>query len=483
MMRKPICVLILAMVAVAALNVRLTVHAADPGSARELPAQPLTLVGAVAYGLEHNLGLQATGEEIQAADQGVRQAQADFLPKVDAGFSSTHLEDAPFARLNGLQFQTSHSDLNRWETLVTQPLFTGHALTAQYRSTKLQRDQATHHREETRLDLIRNIHRTFLQTLQAEKLLQVQRDTIYQLEAHRHNAQAYYAQGLTPQNDVLKADVALADARQKEQSAAKQVRVLRSQLNQLLGVDLAAQLELAEWDRLPDPGRPEPDLGELFSRAENQRPELLALDTAILQTEEGKRLAMSRLYPQAALFASYYQEGKNFLGTENDFTNAHNAAVGVKVGWNWFEGGKTYAAVKEWRYRRRALEDRRQDALRQIYVQIQDAREQLQVSRANLETARVSIQQAKENERITVIQYQQQVVVFSEVLDAQVFMTQVQVNYFQALYGYQLAWADLERAVGGTLRENEAGLVGAASRPATRPARGHPAKVGTLPRQ
>jgi outer membrane protein len=448
---------VLAMVAIATIFGNLTVLAADSGATKAPPAEPVTLNGAVAYGLEHNRTLQAAGQEIQAADQGVRQAKADFLPKVDAGFSSTHLEDAPFARLDNMKFQTSHSDLNRWETLVTQPLFTGHALTAQYRSAKLQRDQATHHRETTRLDLIRNIQRAFLQALLAEKLLQVQGDTIRRLEAHRHDAQAYYQQGLTPRNDVLKADVSLADAHQKEQSATKQVRVLRSQLNQLLGLDLPIHLELAEWDQGPDPHQPEPDLAELYSRAEAQRPELLALQTAILQTEEGKRLAASRLYPQAALFGSYYREGKDFLATENDFTNENNAAVGVKVGWNWFDGGKTYAAIKEWRYRRRALEDRRQDAVRQIYVEVQDAHEQLRVSKTNLETARLAIEQARENDRITLIQYQQQIVLFSEVLDAQVYLTQAQVNYYQALYGCQLAWADLERAVGGALQQPGSG--------------------------
>jgi outer membrane protein len=451
LMRNPILLLVLALVAIAVAATGRNADAAEPVAGLAMPIQPLTLEGAVVYGLEHNLGLQAAGQEVEAADQGVRQAQADFLPKVDAGFSSTHFKDTPFARIEDLRFQTSHSDLNRWETQVTQPIFTGYALTSQYRNAKLQRELTTHHREEARLDLIRNIQRAFLQSLLAEKLLQVQRDTIRQLQSHRSNAEAYYRQGLTPQNDVLKADVAMADARQKEESAVKQVRVLRSQLNQLLGLNLAAQLELAEWDRSPAPGPMEPRLDELYARAEKQRPEMQALDTSIRQTEEGRRLAMSRAYPQAALFGSYYREGKDFLGSENAFTNEHNTAVGVKVGWNWFEGGKTYAAVKEWRYRRKALEDRRQDALRQIYVQIQDAHEQLRVSRSNLETARISIQQAKENERITVLQYQQQVVVFSEVLDAQVFMTQAQVNYYQALYGSQLAWADLERAVGGAL--------------------------------
>lgn len=431
----------------------LTVPAPPVQAIQPLPSQPLTLDGAVSYGLEHNPALQATDQEIQAAEQGIRKAQADFLPKLDAGYSSTFMDDAPYMKIEGNVFQTSDPNLHRWEAQITQPLFTGFANTAQYRNAKLQRQLTSHHREETRLDLIRSIQRTFFQTLLAEKLLQVQRETVRQIQDHRQNAEAYYRQGLTPQNDVLKADVALADARQKELNAAKQVRVLRLQLNQLLGLSLPTQLELAEWDQTRDSYQSQLNVEELFARAERQRPELLSLDTAILQTEEGKRVAMSRLYPQAALYGTYYQEGKDFWGTENDYTNSHNGAVGVKVSLNVFEGGKTYASIREWRHKRKAIEERRQDVLRQIYVQLQDAYEQLQVSQANLQTARVAVEQAKENQRMTIAQYQQQVVVFSEVLDAQVYLTQAQANYYQSLYGCRLAWADLERAVGGSLRQ------------------------------
>jgi outer membrane protein len=432
------------------------VAAAAPSvqAVQPLPSQPLTLDSAVSYGLEHNPTLQAADQEILAAEQGIRKAQADFLPKVEAGYSSTFMDDAPYMKIEGNVFQTSDPNLHRWEAQITQPLFTGFANTARYRNAKLQRQLTSHNREETCLDLIRNIQRAFLQTLLAEKLLQVQRDTIRQIQNHRQNAEAYYRQGLTPQNDVLKADVALADARQKEVQAAKQVKVLRLQLNQLLGLSLSTQLELAEWHEARDRYQPQLDVDELLARAERQRPELLSLDNAILQTEEGKRVAMSRLYPQAALFGTYYQEGKDFWGTENNYTNSHNGAVGVKVNWNVFEGGKTYASIREWRHKRRAIEERRQDVLRQIYVQLQDAHEQLQVSQANLQTARVAVEQAKENQRMTLAQYQQQVVVFSEVLDAQVYLTQAQANYYQSLYGCRLAWADLERAVGGSLHQS-----------------------------
>ncbi len=98
-----------------------------------------------------------------------------------------------------------------------------------------------------------------------------------------------------------------------------------------------------------------------------------------------------------------------------------------------------------------ALEERQRDLVQQVHLQVEDAYEQLQVAKANIETARAALKQAEENERMTTLQYKEQLVIFLEVLNAQVFLAQTQADYYQALYGYRIAWADLERAVGGPL--------------------------------
>ncbi len=55
---------------------------------------------------------------------------------------------------------------------------------------------------------------------------------------------------------------------------------------------------------------------------------------------------------------------------------------------------------------------------------------------------------------MTTIQYREQLVIFLEVLNAQVLLSQSRVDYYEALYGFKLAWADLERAVGGPFLED-----------------------------
>jgi len=121
------------------------------------------------------------------------------------------------------------------------------------------------------------------------------------------------------------------------------------------------------------------------------------------------------------------------------------------VDWNLFEGGKTRAEAARARYRMDAIRKTQEDFPRQIRVQVEDAGRQLEVARANLKTAQVAVAQAEENRRITLVQYREQVIVFSEVLDAEVSLTRARTSHAEALYGYQLAWVDLERTTGGPL--------------------------------
>jgi outer membrane protein TolC len=332
---------------------------------------------------------------------------------------------------------------------LIQPLFTGFALTSRLNISKLDLKIAEYRLEETRLNVIRDVRYAFLQTLLGDKLLEVARENVRSLEVQRRNAEANFQQGLVAQNDVLKAEVALAQARQRERSAAKQLVLLRSRLNQLFDLDLQTRLDLAETSLAP---QLIPSLESLYALAEEMRPEVQTLESSIRQTQQGITAAKSRYYPRLSAFAQYYREGEDFLASDNPFANNDNAAIGLRVEWNFFEGGKTRAATRELLHRQKSLEERQQELKQQIRIQVEDAYEQLKVAKADMEASEVALKQAEENERMTSIQYREQLVIFLEVLNAQVFLSQSRVDYYQALYGYALALADLERAVGGPIQ-------------------------------
>ena len=83
-----------------------------------------------------------------------------------------------------------------------------------------------------------------------------------------------------------------------------------------------------------------------------------------------------------------------------------------------------------------------------IQLEVKKAFSDLQVSDKNIITSQKSLTQAKENWRITDLQYKEQIATSTDVLDARTELTQAESNYISALYGYMVALADLERAIG-----------------------------------
>ncbi len=419
-------------------------------SAPAAPAQPLTLRAAVTFALAHNQAYRAAFSDVSAACEKVNQARAGFLPKVDGSYRFMRWQNQPYAAIPGIfppepfAVQTD----NRWEVDIVQPLFTGFQLISNYKASKAGLRISKYSLEKARLDLTRDVKVAYLQTLLGEKLVQVARQNVSSLEVQKNNAEVSFKQGVAARNDVLKADVALAEAVQRERQTVKQLIVLRSALNQYMGIGLEERIQLAGIAKSTSPV---PGLDQLYEIAQQRRPEYLSLKESIRQAEDYKTVAEGEFYPHVSAFAQYYQEGEDFPGTNNPYTNSHNAALGVKVDWNLFNGGKSRASVLEWDYRLTGLEQRRTDLLQKIDLQVKDALKQLQVARANIGTSRTALRQAKENERITTLQYKEQVAIFLDVLNSEVFLAQTRADFYQAVYGYEIARAELERAIAAPL--------------------------------
>jgi outer membrane protein TolC len=84
----------------------------------------------------------------------------------------------------------------------------------------------------------------------------------------------------------------------------------------------------------------------------------------------------------------------------------------------------------------------------QIRLETKSAYLDLNVAANNIGTAREGLKQAKENARITDLQYRNQITTSTEVLDSRSFLSQAEANYYRSLYGYMVALAKLDRAVG-----------------------------------
>lgn len=418
---------------------------ADAGTPRALsPAD------AVKLAVDNHPTMNEALEHIEKARQEMKSARADFLPKATAAYSYTSLDETPYMSGLGMKINVAHNDLFHWNVTLAQPLFTGFALKNRYELSQLGVRAAETERRRVRLDLTEQVTTAYFNVLQSEKFCRVANEAVQNLTSHEADAEKFYREGLIPYNDLLKARVALANARQEKEKATAGVLVARSALNILLNQDLNQPIILEDTAALPPVTE---SLEALIATALEHRPELQLLELALRQSDEGIQLARSAFYPTVSLAARYEQTGKNAEADINDYSNRYNSSIRLQAEWTFFEWGKTRADVSVRRHRKKSVREKFNDVKNQVRLQTKDALATLQVAGKNIQTAKIAMEQAKENWRITQLQYRQHIASSTDVLDARTFLTQAQTNHYNALYGYLISLGRLERAVGRQLHE------------------------------
>ena len=431
-----------------------------PAIAGHTDSHALTLDEAVTRAAASNRLVTSAMAASRSAEAAHRSARADLFAKASAEYTYTRFKEQPYMWVEGYEVSqagtitglqsyqkpVSDHDLVEWNITLTQPLFTGFALTTRSRLAELGVRSSQVDTAIARQDAIKQARLAFVNALLAAKMVDVATAAESSLAAHAENAAHFYDQGMIPYNDQLQANVALADATQQRVSLTARQEVAIAALNGVLDLPINRQTVPIDLDDLPQTVSNDP--AQLTAQALDQRPELDALALARRQLEQSIVLAKSSRYPTVSLFGQYRQKGEDLAATDNSYDNGHNALVGLVARWTFFEWGKTGAETARIQHEIDALDERLAGVIQSIRLEVKDAFSRLVVARANLRTAEAALDQADENLRIVNTRYGQQMATSTDVLDANTKQTQARANYYGAVYGCHSAMAELDRAVG-----------------------------------
>jgi outer membrane protein len=416
------------------------------GIAGEAGPEPgLTLDEALQTAFTHNPSLKESEQTRQSAGAEVQSTRADFFAKASAHYSLGSLQDAPFQRILGNQMQVGDRDVSHWDVTLTQPLFTGFAITSRHEMARISERIKGLEKERTLLDVSQAVKTAWFTALLAAKAEQVASDTVTALMAHAHDAEGFFRHGLIPQNDLLKSKVALANALQEKERARANAQIALARLFTVIGIDPDSGMRQEDTETI----KPRTfELPTLMTEAIQNRPILASYRLGLENFDQAITLARSADYPEIALTGKYEQNGNDLGAETNRYSNEHNASLMVTAKWDFFQWGKTGADIEKQKFAKLALLEKMKGVEDQIRLEIKSAFLDLQVAENNIGTAREGLGQARENSRITDLQYKNQVTTSTEVLDSRTFLSQAETNYYRALYGYMVALANMERAVG-----------------------------------
>jgi outer membrane protein len=409
--------------------------------------------------LEQSPALHSADQSVLGAEWEKKKAITGFLPTVSAQYSYTKLDETPMTTtalgtvittipqvITGNTFQVGTRDNYQLSATVSQPVFTGLALLSQYELSRLGLDVAQISREQARLDLIMQVKQAYYGVLQAEKGLDVTAQSVKQLQAHLEVAQSFYEVGMVPKNQVLQAEVTLAQAVQDQTVAENRLLYARASLNTLLRRPLDAPLMIE--DMLCQ--RPlDHTVDESVAVGLEKRPEVRAAKSQIDMSGQNVRLARSGLFPTVAVQYNYTTQGDSWEVDGSDYMSDPDSwSVSAVASWDIWQWGRTYDEVQ--------ISKTNQNKAKNTLVQVEDAVRlevkksylDLQAANKNIGVAAKAVEQAEENYRMSEERYREQVATSTEVTDAQTLLTSARTNYYAALYQFCLAWASLERAMG-----------------------------------
>lgn len=416
------------------------------GSAKDVKVY--SLQKAVAEALANNLSLQAKGEELVQARHRHEQARADFLPKLSMSYGYSRLSEQSTFRSTlggGAEIAVSSQNNYQWKGSLIQPVFTGFALLSSYELAKLGFEDSQAAVELEKLDLTLQVKEAYFNVLIAEKSIEVARRELESLESNLEVAQNFYDVGMIPVNDLLKAEVELADARQKLVKARNALEAAHAAFNVVLARPIGAPLRVKDILAYT---LGKVDFEDCAAKALKNRPEVQILDISILKAEQQIRLARSENYPEVSLIYDYIKEGDGPDVAGGPFHDANRWQATAALEWTFWEWGKTRAKMKEKKSLRKELYKTKEALEEVIRLEVKRAFLELETATENIPTTQKAVTQAEENLRVNEERYKAQVTTMTEVLDAQTLLTRARVNYFQALYDQHLAQAKLERAIG-----------------------------------
>lgn len=405
---------------------------------------PLTLETSIEIALQNSFVINIAKEGSRGATAQKREAVTGFLPKFSTSYTYTRLNEAP-SLIPASDIATGTKDNYNWVIEARQPLFAGGAILANYQANKIGEDAAFLEEKAKNQDVVQEVKIAYFDILRAQRILAAARQSVEMLEAHRNVAENYFNVGMIPKNDLLHAEVELANGKQTMIKAQNAVELAKSRLNTLLKRRIFEPVEIVDILNYQPMKQ---SLGECLSIAQQNRPELKIAALKAQQAEKLVRIAQSDYLPSVSVVGNYTRFGDNPSVSGSDFKDMESWYVMAVASWNFWEWGKTKFRVDASRARENQAIDTAKELNDQITLEIKNAYLLLQEAENQITVSEKVIEQAEENFRISEERYKERVATSTDVLDAQTLLTRSKSQYANALGDYNINYAKLQRAMG-----------------------------------
>jgi outer membrane protein len=403
----------------------------------------LTLVQAEAIALKNHPQIAAAQNLAAAAGERVVESKSAYYPTINGeitGAQSANQQDRVGAgalsasRLfnrqgDGLQLQQLVTDLGRTKNLVA--------------NSKFQAQAANQNTQATRFDIILGVNQAYFEVLQAKSVVKVAEDTVKARQLLADQVTALAKSQLKSQVDVSFAEVNVSEAKLMLIRAQDAVKRAYADLGRALGEDLPIQYDLAETNHAPPPApAPEPLIGEAIQN----RPELSGLRLRLEAAKKFETAEKDLSRPTVSVIA--VGGALPYLNQDPRLAPNSYEGVALNVDIPIFNGHLFSARRNAAHYETLATDQHLRDLQQQVEHDVRSAWITSSTAYQRIPVTEQLLNQAQAALDLAQGRYNLGLSSIVEITQAQLNLTQAQIENVNARYEYQGAFAALQYTIG-----------------------------------
>jgi outer membrane protein len=396
----------------------------------------LTLDEAIETGREQSPLIQQAQGKKSFAKHRERQAEAAFLPTLDAGFNWSDTDHT-----TSFGFSPNY----HYGVIASYNLFKGFAdlgnLDARSADSRASQFKLIAVQQDVRLNVIR----AYVEFLKAVKLVETQRKNLESLQRSYTDTEARYEQGMLAKNDVLLIEVEKLRAEQQVVAANGEEVRARLALENIMGMVLNQNEVIQDFNPAVTALAP---FDELLKQCYTLRSEIKAIEQELAALQGEFVVAAGTYYPQVDLSADYRRNDQERVSNGMVVQVEDQATAMVNVTWNLYSGGKDEAKLKEVMDLSSVKEAELVGLKNELRYQLGHAMEQYYVAKSAKEVATRAYESAQENFRITKDRYDYGQTDALTLLKAQSDLTGANNAYNNSFYDLYVAKATVDRIAG-----------------------------------
>lgn len=405
---------------------------------------PLSLTQCIKIALQQSASIMIADLDLRTAKLNLDDARSNYLPTVNISglYRFSDKIDFGWEQWNyDAQVTASYTiwDHGRRQARLAQAKASEKSVKTDY--------------ERTRQNLIYNITQAYYNLLQAEKLIDVQEKLLEISKGNVDRVKAFEELGRAVPADVAAAKVQQGNEELALINALNNLDLARSRLASIMGLDPATNIILEEdpdYKIYTEAVLPtsEASLEDSVVKAIENRPELKRLKYSMDSLRWSLLLTRMDRWPVLSADFNYNIAMDDYLRDRDNFDKYRSWSVVARISFPIFDDGISMRREKSAEIGIEQLKEDITNRERSIMLEIQQAYLNLERTRKSLEIAKERVKNATESLNATQSRYEQNMVIFLEVLSAQTRYAEALINQVRAFYDYQMAVKALDRAMG-----------------------------------